>query len=259
MSSLYCKFFSTQPQGYKLVNIVIQQHIDTLLLSDMYSCQYQAKLLIVSRLFIWLHLPKTAGTSTAKLFRELDIPGIKVDADHIDAKHESIEHRLQEVQTTTGKQTVITTRRLASWLLSDWHHKTKKMGLILPFDPVKSGLFYSLRLGGTWVSADYWVHYFKAQSCSHVVRLENLEDDSNRYILPLLPQGTRALRFPRSNINDYSHKIEDFFSKADLKRIYQNNPAWAAWENDVYGSLTRINQLERLKTKLSDPLLSAPF
>ena len=117
--------------------------------------------MIISNRFIWLHLPKTGGTSTAKLFRELNINEISIDPDHVDAKHESIDNRLGDSELSNNRATIITTRRLTSWLLSDWHHKTKKMGLILPFEPVKSGLFYSLRLGGTWVSADYWIHYFK--------------------------------------------------------------------------------------------------
>ena len=208
--------------------------------------------MLISDRFIWLHLPKTGGASTARLFRKLNISGIAVDPDHVDNKHESIESRLNGFNTEIGKEIIITSRRLASWLLSDWHHKTKKMGLTLPFNPVKCGLFYSLRLGGTWVSADYWIHYFNATACTHVVRLEHLEEDSNRYVLPLLPQGIQALRFPRSNTNKYSHKIEDFFGKTDLKIIYQNNPAWTAWENKVYGSLASINQMKRLKAKVNN-------
>ena len=205
--------------------------------------------MIISNNFIWLHLPKTGGTSTARLFRELKILGIEIDQDEDDKKHESFNVRLNSNSNLEKNCTIITTRRLSKWLLSDWHHKTKKMGLELPFKPVKSGLFYSLRLGGTWVAADYWIHYFSATSCAHTVRLEHLEEDSNRYVLPLLPKGTQPLRFPRQNTNQYSRKIEDFFSKDDLNRIYENNPAWTSWEEDVYGNLSTINPINRLKSK----------
>ena len=151
--------------------------------------------------FVWLHLPKTGGTSTAHLFRSLAIPGVNVDPDEIDEKHQSLAVRQQATQSPGKKLSIITTRRLADWLLSDWHHKTLKMGLDIPFSPVKSGLFYSLRLGGTWVAADYWIHYFKATSCDHVVRLEHLEEDSNKIVLPLLPANTKTLRFPQKNTN----------------------------------------------------------
>ena len=206
--------------------------------------------MLISDSFIWLHLPKTGGTSTARLFRDINIPGISVDPDDIDAKHESIEHRLKGNNYESDKITIITSRRLAHWLLSDWHHKTKKMRLKLPFNPVKSGLFYSLRLGGTWVAADYWIHYFKATECTHIVRLEHLEEDSNRIVHPLLPAGTPKLQFPRRNSNIYSNKIEDFFGKNDLNRIYENNPAWRSWENKVYGSITQIRHVNRLRAKL---------
>ena len=101
--------------------------------------------------FVWLHLPKTGGTSTARLFQQLDLEEITVDDETQDAKHQSLEDRLRvEGEKTTSdrhrKKVIIPSRRLTSWLLSDWHHKTLKMGLQLPFSPVKSGLFFSLRL-----------------------------------------------------------------------------------------------------------------
>ena len=139
-----------------------------------------------------------------------------------------------------------------SWKVGSKHQiiwDTK--GLEIPFEPVRSGLFYSLRLGGTWVAADYWIHYFSANSCTHTIRLEHLEEDSNRYVLPLLPKRTKPLRFPNQNTNQYSRKIEDFFSKSDLKRIYENNPIWIAWEEKTYGNLTTIIPTSRLISKAS--------
>lgn len=213
--------------------------------------------MITSDTITWLHLPKTGGTSTAQLFRKLNLPGISVDPDDEDAKHESISSRLGQIKPNPTSTTIITSRRLASWLLSDWHHKTVKMGLSLPFNPVKSGLFYSLRLGGTWVAADYWIHYFKANECDRVVRLENLEEDANQHVLPLLPSNTPSLSFPAKNINFYSRDLESFFGSKDLKRIYDNNPAWTAWENTIYGNLASIKSIKRLKAAIKKRSISA--
>ena len=207
--------------------------------------------MINSPTFVWLHLPKTGGTSTAGCFRNLSIPGLQVDPDEVDRKHESIEARLGQTKADDTKLTIITSRRLASWLLSDWHHKTKKMRLNLPFEPVKSGLFYSLRLGGTWVAADYWIRYFKANKCDRVVRLEHIEADSNQLVWPLLPKGTPKLQFPYRNTNSYARNIEKFFSAGDLKRIHANNPAWSAWEQTVYGNHSLINPAKRFKAKIN--------
>ena len=206
--------------------------------------------MIVSNNITWLHLPKTGGTSTAQVFRDLNIPGVRVDPDHEDSKHESIASRLGGITADQKTKTIITTRRLASWLLSDWHHKTLKMGLDIPFSPVKSGLFYSLRLGGTWVAADYWIHYFQATSCDHVVRLEHLEEDSNKIVLPLLPANTKTLRFPQKNTNKYAKHLEMFFSQHDLRRINANNPCWSDWEQKVYGNQSQINWRRRTTSKV---------
>ncbi len=206
--------------------------------------------MISNKKFVWLHLPKTGGTSTARSFRNMHIAGVHVDPETEDMKHESIEARFGLANTQTNRLTIITSRRLVHWLLSDWHHKTIKMGLDLPFAPTTSGLFYSLRLGGTWVAADYWLRYFKATSCDRVVRLEHLEEDSNKLVLPLLPAGTPNLKFPDKNRNKYNRKMEHFFSTRDLNRIYSNNPIWSAWEEKIYGNRSTINPLHRISAKI---------
>ena len=82
--------------------------------------------MLISSNFIWLHLPKTGGTSTARLFRELNRPGISIDPDHVDTKHQSIQDRLENL---LRKKTEVLSRRLTSWLLNYFFIKLKKMGL----------------------------------------------------------------------------------------------------------------------------------
>jgi hypothetical protein len=192
--------------------------------------------LIIGERFIWLHLPKTGGTSASRLFAELAIPSVVADDQSLDSKHESIEARLPDWdQGQNSKAIYITLRRLPQWLLSDWHHKKLKMGLDIPFEPVKSGLFYSLRLGGIWVAADYWMRYFHVDHCSGVIRLEHLEDDVREKIVPLLPADTPPLRFPKDNANCYSRKLSDYFRSSDIERIYATNPFWQQQELQAYG------------------------
>ena len=135
--------------------------------------------MIITKSFVWVHLPKTAGTSTAELFRNLNLSECHVDEDSTDKKHQSITDRIKETRDNTlgEKHRIITIRRLHSWLLSDYFHKTKKMKLHLDFEPVKSGLFFALRIsGGTWVTADYWLNYHEYKKFDHIVRLEHWND-----------------------------------------------------------------------------------
>ena len=203
--------------------------------------------MIIGSSFVWLHLPKTGGTSTARLFRELSLRDIFVDDDETDSKHDSLSLR----QNLTGsdidsKKTFITIRQLPAWLISDWYHKTISIGLELPFEPVRSGLFYSLRLGGTWVAADYWLHYFGIEECDSIIRLEHLEDDANRLVHPLLTKGTPKLEFSYHNAKQYPRKLGCYFNKADITRIYNNNPCWTNWEYIAYGRQTRLSLIDQL-------------
>lgn len=192
--------------------------------------------MIIGPSFLWLHLPKTGGTSMNRLFRERAIAGVTVDGDDTRAKHDSVALREAQGRWRAGqRRRFITARRLADWLLSDWHHKRRHMGLPdLDFEPVRCGLTYSLRLGGTWVAADWWLQYFAVDEHTTALRLEHLTDDLNTHLLPLLPAGTTPFQqLPRENARPGAALAH--FSSDDLQRIATVNPRWTAWERHVYG------------------------
>lgn len=187
--------------------------------------------------FLWLHLPKTGGTSLRHVFRARQIAEVTVDADDSPSKHDSVV--LRESRTTWragGRQRFITARRLADWLVSDWHHKRRHMGLPdLDFEPVRSGLYYSLRLGGTWVAADWWLQYFALDAETVSLRLEHLADDLNARLLPLLPSETAPFhQVPRRNARPTGY--QQAFTDADVRRMRAANPRWTAWEHRVYAN-----------------------
>ena len=109
----------------------------------------------------------------------------------------------------------------------------------LDFEPVRSGLYYSLRLGGTWVAADWWLQYFEINSVqTTALRLEYLESDLNKHIYPLLPENSKAKINHQENAKPTSlTKDEPKFTKEDLKRIRSNNPRWAEWDLKNYGPI----------------------
>jgi hypothetical protein len=198
--------------------------------------------MIQSPAFIWLHLPKTGGTSMNHLFRSLALQELQVDSDDTPQKHDSIALRESRSNWRAGERPrFITARRLSDWLISDWQHKRRHMNLSdLPFEPVRSGLFYSLRLGGTWVAADWWLQYFEVNDAMRSLRLEHLAADLNAQLLPLLPAGTPPLPLPpHQNADPKRHQRQACFSAVDLERMTAVNPRWHAWEQRVYGDPVR--------------------
>ncbi len=181
-----------------------------------------------------------------RLFRERNWAGVQVDPDDTAMKHDSVTLREQRGYWRAGtRQRFITLRRLSHWLISDWQHKRRHMQLPdLDFEPVRSGLFYSLRLGGVWVAADWWLHYFDVDEDVIALRLEHLQDDLNTHLLPFLPQGTAPFRaLPEENTMASQEGLKLPWQRAaaptlaaeDLKRIRHCNPRWHAWETRLYG------------------------
>ena len=188
--------------------------------------------------FVWLHLPKTGGTTVHNVFKDMGIPGLHVDNNNSKTKHDSLHQRERTGWKAGKRKPFITIRRLEDWLISDWMHKKTWMGLNdLPIEPVQSGLFYSLRLGGTWVAADWWIQYFQIDDSFTFLRLEHLEDDINEKLLHYVTDKTEALQIKaHDNKNQNRNRITKShqIDPINLDRIKITNPKWASIEAILY-------------------------
>lgn len=170
------------------------------------------------------------------LFRRLAVDGIEIDSDDTDKKHDSVRDREQAGGWKAGdRQRFINARPLVDWLISDWHHKRAHMGLRnLDFEPVRQGLSFSLRQGGKWVPAEWWLDYFEINTGVTALRLSHLGADLNERLRPLLPSQTGKIAdVPKENRRAGASSLtlaKQLLTEADIEKIYSNNPQWLAWE-----------------------------
>jgi hypothetical protein len=205
-------------------------------------CELSELTMIVGKSFIWLHLPKTGGSSFSQLLRKIDRDyncGLVFDDDSLPLKHDSLELRVKRNPhfNYQEKKIFITIRRLDAWLVSDWYHKRNFNGLNLSWVPVQYGLYYSNRLGGVWTAADWWLKYFNIDKHNfYFLRTEYLCDDIKNILIPqALPSvEEKAIVVPRVNenptISAQRLSIDDKFQTL----FREVNPSWARIEEELY-------------------------
>ena len=107
----------------------------------------------------WHHLPKTAGTTTDRLFQLSGLPLVWRDDQSSPDKHlPPSEHHI--LPALGHRKKLINIRRLPDWLLSNFHHKQLLMKLDIDIEPMKKGFFYKAK-SNTWLPADWWLEQIK--------------------------------------------------------------------------------------------------
>jgi len=190
---------------------------------------------IVTKTFVWAHLPKTAGDTVASILSMF--PEIIEFADRIESpeKHALFQDRPDLV---AGKQRVLNVRRLPAWQLSFSVHKSrhgqKPDFRPLPMDSsetmVTSGaadrhLRRFVEFGEAW--PDRWI------------RVEHLVDD----VLALLEEHTEVTPKQRKKIEkmkpanvgrNYERDVSAWFTDEMIGRMYEHNPLWRHAEELAY-------------------------
>lgn len=197
-------------------------------------------MILTSRL-AWVHLPKTAGTTTDQLFVASGLPLLWHDSQHSPVKHlPPGEHPEATRLPLASRQPVANFRRLPSWLLSNLQHKTGLMGLEVDPEPMRRGLFWRARQE-QWLPADWWLERFGIDDQWLLLRVERLKADFLACLAAHEPIGRRARWRVRlvsaRNRNRYDRELAQWFTPSDLSNLYAANPRWAALEQKLYGCL----------------------
>jgi hypothetical protein len=190
---------------------------------------------VIGDRFAWAHLPKTGGDATQEMLAA--VPGLVRFADPpaSNDKHLPFFAREQEV---AGKLLVMNIRRLPAWVLSGAHHKAAH-GIHPEYVPLP--LQTADEMTSTTDADDLlrWMTDHGRFEVERWLRTEQLEHDLVALLdeLGVLDPATEAAvrAVGRVNIGAYDHQAPTRFTQAQLDRVYELNPTWAAIERRVYG------------------------
>ncbi len=192
--------------------------------------------MVVTKTFVWAHLPKTAGDMVATIFAQF--PEIIEYADPLreQAKHAFFSDRPDLVG---GRRRALSIRRLASWHLSYANHKSQN-GLHpdyvpLPMDTPEEmceSAFPDHLLSAYVEAGEAWPDRW--------IRVEHLVDD----VLALLDaedvdvswRKRRRIRAmaPQNEGATYDRAVGSWFTPEMIDRMYERNPLWREAEQRAY-------------------------
>jgi hypothetical protein len=190
-------------------------------------------LMIIGERFGWAHLPKTGGTAALWMFRQFP----EWAAGHTGSKHSMFAEHEDQID---GKTLVSNIRRLPDWVLSWSHHRAAK-----DFDP--NGMLPPMH--SPWEMAegrraDYWLGVLLDGDRFRVdrwLRMEHLADDFIEFVGEqrevTADQRSRIKKIGAVNAVTYDHDVTHWFSPAQVRRMYAQNPRWEAVEREVYGDI----------------------
>ncbi|HNX68302.1 MAG TPA: hypothetical protein PLL75_00975 [Candidatus Omnitrophota bacterium] len=208
--------------------------------------------MFITERFCWGHLGKTGGDSTKAMF---DLLGLK-DILLAHGKEDPDKHKFfsDHPDLCAGKPRILNIRRLPMWLVSRWNHLYRRDHLQkIDRERITEGL-----VGMTGkASADQVLAPFLDSGIDHWLRVEYLAEDFIKTLQKFIsiPDSVkikiREIRLNRG-ADIALHAAKDFlgtgyvsaesvvlrcFSPQDIKRMYDQNPRWAAIERKVYGNL----------------------
>ena len=194
--------------------------------------------MILSSELIWLHLPRTGGTTTVEVFRraiealpERESSDWWIDDDSLRDKHDNLDIRqVRRGSLPPARRIAMNFRPLEEWLYSNWKWAVA-MGLNVDVNRYKSGEFFSLRLG-RWCPADWWLDYFGPLDDYHFIRTTHLATDLAEVMADV------GLSFQGSvpKLNGLTASEKESVSQFRTEHSRDLNPKWVNCEFKLWPS-----------------------
>jgi hypothetical protein len=197
--------------------------------------------MVVSRRFVWAHLPKTGGDATAAMLQKVPRLIVLADPANDNAKHLPLDERRGSI---AGKLLVANMRRLSTWAMSMARHR-ERFGSYPHYAP--QGVEARASVAAESAADDLLELIVGAYEIDVWLRQEQLEHDVVHFlrrIAGLTAEEEAAVRsVGRVNENRGRPQLrtpapERYFTPEQLDAVYANNPRWAAIERRVYGAAT---------------------
>lgn len=199
--------------------------------------------MVIGEKFVWAHMPKTGGNTTAKMFELFKDKLIHFDELSEHNKHDTFTRKEKKLnQAFTDKSKILNIRRLANWTLSLAQHQKRYSNIDIVPDEMSEG---KIRI--TDGKGGYKLHrmddYIKRFMCGNVdywLRTEHINADFVKVMsqfFPITDAEKKDLEDVRVNVNNrYKKGLELHFTPTQIEKLYLNSPFWADLEKRIYGN-----------------------
>ena len=195
--------------------------------------------MVIGERFAWGHLEKTGGDATVEFF--LAVPELVRFADPPSSaeKHTLFPSRAADIR---GKVLALNIRRLPAWLLSRALHEAR-YGVYPDYEPLpmRSPQQMAESSDGDRRLSDFTGN--QELGIDRWLRTEFLADDFLAFVSEFTEvseakeQEIRALASVRRGTPLlYDHRVDQWFTPAQIQTMYEHNPVWAAVERQLYGA-----------------------
>jgi hypothetical protein len=204
--------------------------------------------MVISDRIIWLHIPKTAGDATLRMFEEVPVAWRVLDPHTDPRKHGTLADAHARVPGSESCAVIVNLRRLPEVLVSYFHHMQRHGSDQVYANGRRWGdLAYREYLD--WVLAHPenqtydWIldHHLGDREPDHFLRVSDLAESFlsvvGRY--HEIPADARPrIEAVRANVGRYARGgLVDWFARDEMEALYRNCPRWSRSEKAVYGNL----------------------